>query len=85
MKANALSSPKVVPMSTINRPHKPGPMRITQEDLAEEELLRQAAAGATKALKRKRLEIRSAIEAGADVEPGIRFARLTSRKVLTIH
>jgi hypothetical protein len=65
---------------------KPGPhkIRITQEDLAEEELLRQESKAASEHWRTKRLEIRTALEAGAVVEPGIRLATLKKRKVLIV-
>lgn len=65
---------------------KPGPkkIRITQDDLADEELLRQQAKAANATLRQKRREIRDALEAGAAVEPGIRHATLQDTKVLII-
>jgi hypothetical protein len=67
-------------------PTKRGPRKltITQEDLAEVEILRQEAKAAVASWRQKRREVRLLIENGARVEPGIRFATLTNTKVLVV-
>lgn len=49
---------------------------ITQHDLAEERLLNIQADTASKALEEKRKRIRTALEEGASIEPGLRSAEL---------
>lgn len=57
---------------------------VTQRDLAEERALAQQEKNARSAHEHKRNEIREALEAGADVEPGLRTVRLRPRKALVI-
>jgi hypothetical protein len=57
---------------------------ILQEDLAEERLLKQRAVEAVARLEQKRLEIRVLLEAGAQVEPGLRRGRLRTYRALVI-
>jgi hypothetical protein len=66
-------------------PTKPGPRKlITQRDLIEEAMLRQEVKIMSAMLRNKRQYIRDALESGATVEPGIRFATLKRTKVLIV-
>lgn len=83
--ANKESNFTVVGNGNGHSSSKPGPKKmVSQEDLAEEEFLRQEAKTATDKLQNKRREIREALEAGAAVEPGIRQVTLHLTKMLTI-
>jgi hypothetical protein len=68
------------------RPGKPGPakVRVTQEDLAEEEGLHHAAQEALAAWRNKRKYIRDLLDSGAKVEPGIRVATVKRTTVLKV-
>jgi hypothetical protein len=66
-------------------PSDPGSsFTITQEDLAEERMLSQQARAAMDAHSSKRRMIRQALESGARLEPGLRSARIETRRMLVI-
>lgn len=60
------------------------PALISQDDLAEEQWLHKQATEAVERWRRKREAIRAALEAGAAVEPGMRTARIESRRTLVL-
>ena len=57
---------------------------ISQLDLAEERLLTDQVLEALAKLREKRSEIRRLLEAGATVEPGLRRAKILTRRPLVI-
>lgn len=60
------------------------PALISQDDLAEEHWLHKQATEAIGRWRRKREDIRSKLETGAAVEPGMRTARIESRRTLVL-
>jgi hypothetical protein len=57
---------------------------ITQQDLAEEQMLKLRLEEASGEFLRKRQLIRAALDAGATIEPGLRRAEVKTRRMLVI-